>query len=749
MRCRFKHKIFQNEENGYTIAIFTTQDTSVPLSARDKYLASRNIIGFSVIGFGLPLTDEIELEMEGRWESGEHGTQYQVENFMEVVPRTKEGILGYLSSGAIKGIGPKMADTIFRKFGLQTLEIMENNPQELLKIRGISEKKLAAIVESYGKNQVFRELMTFLAPFKVTPKKVNMILKKFGNESVDIIRHRPYMLSAVKGFGFLTVDAIGRQCCCALNDPMRISGCIGHIMNQAMKEGHLFKQRQEVIREALEMLNRDLQVMAVSEQDVSQVLYRLVLQKSIVVEEERIYSIRQYEEETQTASMIARRLLEKPVLLSIEPELEKAQKTLGITLSETQKQAVRMVFAHPISIITGGPGTGKTTVLKVILYIHQALCRSEVQLMAPTGRAARRMVESTGCENASTMHLALGLLGDDTDFEPDFEPDFEYLSAGFLNVDEVSMVDMHLAYEFFRRVSRHARVLLVGDKNQLPSVGAGDVFRQLIACGLIPVTVLDLVYRQGALSSIPYNAKLMQENKTNLSFGEDFQFIACKGADEAAEIVRRIYLDEIAKNGMDQVQILTPYRKRSAAGVDELNKSLEDFVNPPIAGKKELHIGSQVFRVGDKILQNKNTEMASNGDLGRILDCITDEDGNARAVIGFPDGRQVQYEADQMEMIEHANATTIHKAQGSECPVVIIPWVKAFYMMLKRNILYTGVTRAKSKVYLVGEWAAVCQAIHTDDSGTRNTILSERIVQYYDQYQSEQKPEMEQLKLVV
>lgn len=747
MRCRFKHKIFQNEENGYTIAIFTTQDTSVPLSARDKYLASRNIIGFSAIGFGLPLTDEIELEMEGRWESGEHGTQYQVENFMEVVPRTKEGILGYLSSGAVKGIGPKMADTItiFRKFGLQTLEIMENNPQELLKIRGISEKKLAAIVESYGKNQVFRELMTFLAPFKVTPKKVNMILKKFGNESVDIIRHRPYMLSAVKGFGFLTVDAIGRQCCCALNDPMRISGCIGHIMNQAMKEGHLFKQRQEVIREALEMLNRDLQVMAVSEQDVSQVLYRLVLQKSIVVEEERIYSIRQYEEETQTASMIARRLLEKPVLLSIEPELEKAQKTLGITLSETQKQAVRMVFAHPISIITGGPGTGKTTVLKVILYIHQALCRSEVQLMAPTGRAARRMVESTGCENASTMHLALGLLGDDTDFEPDFE----YLSAGFLNVDEVSMVDMHLAYEFFRRVSRHARVLLVGDKNQLPSVGAGDVFRQLIACGLIPVTVLDLVYRQGALSSIPYNAKLMQENKTNLSFGEDFQFIACKGADEAAEIVRRIYLDEIAKNGMDQVQILTPYRKRSAAGVDELNKSLEDFVNPPIAGKKELHIGSQVFRVGDKILQNKNTEMASNGDLGRILDCITDEDGNARAVIGFPDGRQVQYEADQMEMIEHANATTIHKAQGSECPVVIIPWVKAFYMMLKRNILYTGVTRAKSKVYLVGEWAAVCQAIHTDDSGTRNTILSERIVQYYDQYQSEQKPEMEQLKLVV
>jgi exodeoxyribonuclease V alpha subunit len=745
MRCRFKNKIFQNEENGYTIAIFTTRDSSVPLSARDKYLASKNIIGFSAIGFGLPLTEEIELEMEGRWETGDHGTQFQVENFMEVVPRTKEGILGYLSSGAVKGIGPKTADMIYRKFGLQTLEIMENSPKELLKIRGISEKKLSAIVESYGKNRVFRELMTFLAPFKVTPKKVQMILKRFGNESVEIVRYRPYMLSAVRGFGFLTVDAIGKQCCCALNDPMRISGCLSYVLGQALKEGHLFKLQSEVLKEAEEMLNKDLPMPVVSKQDISQVLYRLVLQKSIVLDEERIYVMKQYEEENQTASMIARRLLAKSVPLSIETELEKAQKTLEITLSETQKQAVRMVFEHSISIITGGPGTGKTTVLKVILYIHQALCRTEVQLMAPTGRAARRMMESTGCDNASTMHLALGLLGDDTDFEPDFE----YLNAGFLNVDEVSMVDMHLAYEFFRRVNRNARILLVGDKNQLPSVGAGDVFRQLIACGLIPVTVLDLVYRQGAKSNIPYNAKLMQENNTNLVLGEDFQFIACKGADEAAEIVRSIYLDEIARNGMEQVQILTPYRKRSAAGVEELNKSLEDFVNPPTAGKKELHIGSQVFRVGDKILQNKNTETASNGDMGRILDFVTDEDGNAKAVIGFTDGRQVQYEADQMEMIEHANATTIHKAQGSECPVIIIPWVKAFYMMLKRNILYTGVTRAKSKVYLVGEWAAVCQAIHTDDSGTRNTILGERIVQYYYQYQSEQKPEMEQLKLVV
>ena len=226
MRCRYRKTIFLNEENGYTIAVFTTKDASVPLAARDKYLQGQKVIGFTAIGFDLPRSDQIEIEMEGQWEKSSHGLQYQVENFMEIVPRTKEGILGYLSCGSVKGVGPKVAEAIYKEFGLNTLEIMEEHPQELLKVRGISQKKLKGIVESYGKNKVFRELMTFLAPYKVTPKKVNLILQKFRNESVEIVRHRPYQLCAVKGFGFLTVDAIGRKNCQALNDPMRISGCL-------------------------------------------------------------------------------------------------------------------------------------------------------------------------------------------------------------------------------------------------------------------------------------------------------------------------------------------------------------------------------------------------------------------------------------------------------------------------------------------------------------------------------------------
>ena len=734
MRCKYIRKIFQNEENGYTVALFSTLDHEVPLSARDKFWADKKIIAFTAKGYDLPLTDEIEIEMEGEWETNSHGTQYKVETFLEVVPRTREGILGYLSCGSLKGIGPKTAERIVDRFGLDTLEVMEKYPQELLKIQGISQKKLDRIVDSFGKNKVFRELMTFLSPFHVTPKKANMILQKFRDQSVEIIRKQPYILCSVKGFGFLTVDAIARQCCAATNDPMRISGCVSYVLREAMKQnGHLYLEQEILVKDALKVLNKEPDFQPVTETEILKVLYRLVMQDSIVVEENRVYITKQHQEEEDTASMIARKLHEQIPALTIEKELEEAQEDLNITLSEQQKEAVRMVFANPICIITGGPGTGKTTVLKVILYIYQKKCGNEVKLMAPTGRAARRMAESTGNGDATTMHMALGLFGDG-----DYEALTDKLSADFINADEVSMVDMHLAYEFFYKIKAGARVLLVGDVHQLPSVGAGDVFRQLILCGKIPVTVLNLVYRQGKDSNIPINAQLINEGKTNLQWGDDFQMVECSGADAAAQIVKNIYLKEIQMYGMEQVQILSPYKVRSAAGVLELNRSLQDEVNPPVSGKRELHLGGEMFREGDRILQNKNTEFASNGDLGTLVQIVEDEDNNPLVQIVFTDGRRVKYEAEQVEMIEHANAITIHKSQGSECQVVIIPWLKAFYPMLKRNIFYTGITRAKQRVYIVGEWKAVCQAIHTDDTGTRKTMLAVKIQQYCERYQRQE-----------
>lgn len=745
MRCRYNSKIYQNEDNGYCIAVFWTKDTSIPIGAKNT--PSGKGYCFTAVGYGLPLNEEIELELVGKWVMNpQYGPQFEVESYMEVVPRTREGIVGYLSSGAIPGIGRKTADTIFSYFGLETLEVIENHPESLLQIRGISEKKLHEITESYGKNQTFRELMTFLAPFKISPNKVQKILMEFGSESPEIVQHRPYRLCAIKGFGFLTVDEIAKKCCGCLNDPMRISGCVAYVLKQAAGEnGHLYLAQEILTEKVLGILNKDLPQAAVSEREVQEVLYRLTLQRSIVVEDNHVYESSLYEIEKETAEMVAQHLLERLPVIPVEQAIQDAQVALGIRLSESQITAVRMVFSNPISIITGGPGTGKTTVLQVILYIHNHLCQGSVQLMAPTGRAARRMAESTGHTEASTMHMALGLVGDGESFQ-----EFEFLEAQFYNVDEVSMVDMKLCYEFFRHLNMGVRVVLIGDVDQLPSVGPGDVFRQLIKCGLVPVTILDIVYRQAQDSRINTNARLINKNKTNLSYGHDFVFIDCKGAKEASDIIQKLYQQEVSQSSADEVQVLTPYRRRGDASLVELNKKLRELINPEVSGIKEMTVLGTVFRVGDKIIQTKNTDILSNGDMGEIQDFYTDKEGHSKAALLFSENRCVHYDTQQMEDVEHAYATTVHKSQGSEYPVVILPWLKGFYGMLKRNILYTAITRAKTKVIIVGEKSALYQAIHTDDSGKRNTALGDKVQEAYTRLggkDASDKPE--QLKLAI
>lgn len=743
MRCRFSRNVFRNEENGYCVAQFWTADDSIPDAARRHQAEQGTYI--TAFGYNLPYNEEVEAELVGKWVNHpQYGPQFEVESYMEVVPRTKEGIVGYLSSGAIKGIGRKTAEAIYSYFGMDTLEVIEKTPDKLLCIRGISQAKLNEIKVSYGKNQTFRELMTFLAPFQVSPKKVQKIILEFGGEAPDIIRTRPYRLCAIKGFGFLTVDTIARNCGASSHDPMRLSGCIAYVLKQACKEGHLFLPQESLVQSTLELLNKDVVQDAVTEREVQNVLYRLSLQGSIVVEKQRIYEVSCYEAENETARMVVRHLLDRVPSVPVDQAIRQAEKALGLALSKSQESAVRMVFNSSLSIITGGPGTGKTTVLQIILYIHKMICKGEVQLMAPTGRAARRMAESTGQE-ASTMHMALGLVGDAESYQ-----EFSYLDAQFHNVDEFSMVEMKLAYEFFRRLKAGVRIVLIGDVDQLPSVGPGDVFRQLIQCGLIPVTVLDLVFRQAENSRININAKLIKTNKAGLSYGRDFQFIETKGDEETAAIVQKLYQQAVAQTDVESVQVLSPYRVKSASGVIQLNEALRELVNPEVSGMYQMKAAGRVFRTGDKVLQTKNTDIVSNGDIGFIQQFYKDKDGECKAEILFSDQRKVVYEAGDMENIELAYATTIHKSQGSEYPIVILPWIKRFYGMLKRNILYTAITRAKAQVIIVGEKSALYQAIHTDDSGKRNTALGEKILENYQELAApEEKERLEQLKLAI
>ena len=419
--------------------------------------------------------------------------------------------------------------------------------------------------------------------------------------------------------------------------------------------------------------------------------------------------------------------------MDITDELVESQKALNIMLSPKQAEAVRMCFSGNISIITGGPGTGKTTVLKVILDVYRRVKpKGEVLLTAPTGRAARRMEESTGAP-ASTLHSALGLVTDEDDTGT--LNDTSDLTQDFIITDEFSMVDMALAKELFTRMKPGASILLVGDADQLPSVGAGNVFRELMKCGQIPVTCLDLVFRQANTSRIALNASMMKESNTNLLFGDDFLFLPGNSEAEAAEIVCREYMKEIAEHGLDRVQILSPFKSRGESCVKKLNDRIREDVNPHEYTKPELKHGSRIFRLGDRVLQTRNMDDISNGDVGFVKSVYIGEDNDSTITVSFGEGRSHEYGTDELEMLELAYAMTIHKSQGSEYDTVIIPMMSSHYIMLRRNLIYTAITRAKKKVIIVGQKKALYTAINKNDIDGRNTRLAERI----QRLRSEQK----------
>lgn len=734
MKCRFIKPIFQNKENGYCIFVYHTEDDSVPAQARSQYYKGSGY-QFTAIGNNLPDTDSIEIDMQGKWIKSNYGLQFQVDTYEEILPQTKEGIMGYLSSGMVKGIGPKTAKLIVDRFGVRTFDVLDNYPDSLLEIKGITQKKLDTILLSYRSSHAMRDLAAYLTPFNVTPKKIQKIYEHFGNNALDTVKSQPFMLCQISGFGFLTVDEIAKANKCRLNDPMRIEGCIHYCMELEMQEGHLYADKQLFQKKVYEQLNHGYQNEVVSEVEVYQELYRMVKEHILYYEDNALYTARLYGYECGAAKKLATLLVQESIVSNkLEALIAEAQRELGILLSAKQVEGVRKAFTHLVSIITGGPGTGKTTVQKVLLYINEKLGGKNVLLTAPTGRASRRMAESTGHPDAITMHSALGLTNDE-----DCESMEDMLDADFIIGDEFTMSDMRLSFEFFSHIKEGTRLVLVGDVNQLPSVGPGNVFRELVMCGVIPVTVLDMVFRQAENSRIAINAYRMQENNAALDYGTGFELIHADTAEEAADKVEKLYREAIAEYGVDQVQVLTPFRKRGEASVDALNARLWEIVNPMEEGKQEMKAGKRSYREGDRIIHNKNKNQISNGDVGYMTDVYQDEEGVQLARLQFSDGRSVNYTSDELDMIEHAYATTVHKSQGSEYPVVILPWLPMFYKMLRRNILYTAVTRAKVRVAIVGNKKAIYMAIHNTESDKRNTRLGERVIREYNKMAEEKR----------
>lgn len=727
MKSRFVKSIFQNQDSGYCIFLYHTEDESIPGSAKNKYYKGKGC-QFTAVGNNLPESDSVEVELHGSWVKNSYGTQYQVTNFEEILPQTEEGILGYLSSGMIKGIGPKTAKMIVAKYGTRTFEILDKYPDSLLSIKGITERKLETIMLSYHGSHAMRDLAAYLTPFNVTPKKIQKIYEKFGETAIDTVKTEPFRLCEINGFGFLTVDAIAKANQCKLNDPMRIEGCINYCTELDMQEGHLFHDKQLFQKRVYEQLNHGYNSEVVTEMEVYQVLYKMVRERDFYYEDGALYPAKLYGYECDASRVLVDLLLEKSEPVSnIDELIEEAQSVLGIQLSKKQIEGVKKAFTYLVSIITGGPGTGKTTVQRVLLYIYEKLGGKNVLLTAPTGRASRRMAESTGRTDAVTMHSSMGLNNDE-----ECESTGEMFEADFIIGDEFTMSDMRLSKEFFCHIKKGTRVVIVGDVNQLLSVGPGNVFRELVLCGIIPVSKLDMVFRQAENSRIAMNAYKMQDNNAMLDYGEDFTFIAAANDKEAAEIIAEIYEAKVKQHGLNMVQVLTPFRKRGAASVDELNKVLWEIVNPKTENKQEIKAGRRTYRIGDRIIHNKNKNQISNGDIGYVRDIYVDEDGVQLVNLEFSEGRRVEYNTDELDMIEHAYATTVHKSQGSEYPVVILPWLPMFYKMLRRNILYTAITRAKVQVIIVGSKQAIYKAIHNIESDNRNTRLGDCIVKEYN-----------------
>ena len=498
-------------------------------------------------------------------------------------------------------------------------------------------------------------------------------------------------------------------------------------MEQDMQEGHLYQDKQQFQKKVYGQLNKGYQRETVTEMAVYKVLYQLVKEGRMYYESGALYPANMYGYECGAAKKLVSLLLADQEEQDITFLLAEAQEELGISLSPKQEEGVRKAFSHPVSIITGGPGTGKTTVQKVLLYVNERLGSGSVLLTAPTGRASRRMAESPGRQEAMTMHSALGLTSDE-----DSEETEGMLEADFIIADEFTMSDMRLSYIFFDHIRTGSRLVLVGDVDQLPSVGPGNVFRELVQCGIIPVTVLDTIFRQAEGSRIITNAKRMQENDAALDYGAGFSFIPAKSAEEAADKVQELYRASVDTFGMDRVQVLTPYRRTGAASVNALNERLWGMVNPKEEGKPEIRSGKRTFRLGDRIIHNKNKDQISNGDIGYIKNIYVDENGSELAELEFSDGRRVEYGSEELEMVEHAYATTVHKSQGSDYPMVILPWLPMFYKMLRRNIFYTAITRAGVQVAIIGSKRAVCTAIHNTECDRRNTRLGERVIKEYN-----------------
>ena len=719
MLCQFERLIYpQNvssiDAGSFMIAVYRPCE-----NIRDS--AGNMVTQVKAVGYCLPIADNLRYELQGHWSKNpKHGVQFEVENYDEVITPTKEGIIAYLSSGQIKGIGPKMAEKIYDAFGLTALDVLDKEPERLLAISGISAAKLKKICDSYLANRGARDVVAFLTPHGITPNRAVKLYKEYGDRAMDIVKNHPYQLCEIAGIGFKTADRIAMSMGFDQLSVERVDEGILYALTDAEGKGHLCMEKHAFIKACLKVLDTP----QLTEDMVANRAARLVYSGKLVSYQGNVYRSKTAYAESNLAELLSRQLrsARSHSYGDLDAALDAEELRMKVKLAPEQREAVKMALTQGVSVITGGPGTGKSMILRAILDIYRRQNPGkEICLCAPTGRAARRMEQATGL-GASTVHKALGLLaGEDGDYG---EP--QALDADIILVDEVSMMDIYLAGRLLEAVKSRAQVVLIGDSDQLPSVGPGAVLSEMIASERIPVVRLDKVFRQNDGSRIAVNAKLIRHGNLSLEYGNDFRFVDSANLSDSASRIAELYMQEVARYGVDNVAMLSPYRQKTETGVNALNEMLRELVNPPDEGKPEVVCGKRKFRVGDKVMQVKNFEDVSNGDVGYIRNIFKFGD-ETTVCVDFGDGRNMEYDSSELDMLDLGYASTIHKAQGAEYQSVIINLQCAHHIMLTRPLIYTAITRGKDRVVIVGERRALCISIKKTDIEKRGTCLAHRL----------------------
>ena len=728
------HIIFRNEDNGYTVMVLKG------VSEEDE---------LTCVGSFPVVTQGASVELEGNFtQHPVYGKQFQAVRLTEKMPEDALAMERYLGSGAIKGIGAALAGRIVRHFGDDTFQIVENEPERLSEVKGISEKKAREIAMQIAEKSDMRKAMMFLQKYGISLNLGAKIYQKYGDSVYSVLQENPYRLADdISGVGFKIADEIAYRIGIHTDSDYRIKSGMVYTLLQATGEGHVYLPKDELFQRAAELLGVDSSYM-------EKHLVDLAMERKIVQKEQGdqilIYPAQYYYLELNTARMLRELDIFCPEDEKIvERRIVQIEKETGTVLDEMQKKAVQEAAGHGLLILTGGPGTGKTTTINAIIRYFEGE-GAEIMLAAPTGRAAKRMTEATGYE-AQTIHRLLELSGmpeDDREGQPiHFERNAENpLETDVIIIDEMSMVDIHLIHSLLMAVTAGTRLILVGDENQLPSVGPGNVLRDIIRSGQFPVVELKKIFRQASESDIVVNAhKINKGEQVEINNkSRDFFFLKRYDADIIIRVVIALIQEKLPKYVEAkpfEIQVLTPMRK-GLLGVERLNQILQRYLNPPDASKKEKEIGQGLFREGDKVMQVRNNYQLEweirgrygipiekgvgvfNGDTGIIK---TINEFAETAEVEFEDGRWAEYSFKQLDELELAYAVTIHKSQGSEYPAVIIPLLSGPRMLMNRNLLYTAVTRARKCVTVVGSEETFRDMIRNEKQQRRYSSLYQRI----------------------